>query len=57
MTECDCNDGWLCEEYPDQGWPHDDCAGPSVLCPICNTQSPPRLTSGWVTIARINEAE
>ena len=21
----DCNDGWICEQHPAHGWPHDDC--------------------------------
>ena len=32
-----CADGWICEEHPDQPWPHDDCSGPGVPCenPAC----------------------
>jgi hypothetical protein len=55
--ECSCNDGWRCEEHPDRGWPHGDCVGPAVPCPVCNAQSPPRLPEDWVSIARINEGE
>jgi hypothetical protein len=22
-----CDNGWICEERPDQPWPHGDCAG------------------------------
>jgi hypothetical protein len=40
-----CNDGWICDQHPDRGWSHGDCAGPSVPCPRCNRQSPPRLPS------------
>jgi hypothetical protein len=36
-TTCFCNEGWICEAHPDQGWPHDDCAGPGEPCPRCNT--------------------
>ena len=28
---CFCNEGWICEQHLDQGWPHDDCAGPGAL--------------------------
>jgi hypothetical protein len=27
-----CEDGWVCEKHPDQGWPHNDCAGPGMPC-------------------------
>jgi len=27
--------------HPAQGWPHDDCAGPRMPCPRCNTYDPP----------------
>jgi hypothetical protein len=54
---CVCNDGWICEEHPDRGWPHDDCAGPGVPCPICNVQSPPRPPSDWVTIAQVERED
>jgi hypothetical protein len=36
-TTCFCNEGWICEAHPDQGWPHDDCAGPGEPCPRCDT--------------------
>ncbi len=43
-----CNDGWICEEHPEQGWPHDDCAGPGMPCPICNNApGRPRLPEDW----------
>jgi hypothetical protein len=34
---CHCLEGWVCEEYPDQPWPHDGCAGPGTQCanPTC----------------------
>jgi hypothetical protein len=38
---------WICEQHPDQGWPHDDCAGPGMPCPRCNTDEPPRLPEGF----------
>ena len=28
-----CRDGWVCEQHPGRGWPHDDCAGPGMPCP------------------------
>jgi hypothetical protein len=33
MTYGRCKDGWICEEHPDNPWPHDDCAGPGMQCP------------------------
>lgn len=30
-----CCEGWICEEHPDKPWPHDDCAGPGMLCSCC----------------------
>lgn len=44
---CFCNEGWICEQHPDQGWPHDDCAGPGMRCSRCNTDDPPRMPQGW----------
>jgi hypothetical protein len=33
MTErCKCLEGWTCERHPEQGWPHDECAGPGQPC-------------------------
>jgi hypothetical protein len=34
---CVCVNGWRCEQHGEQGWPHDDCAGPGVPCsnPVC----------------------
>ena len=29
---CHCAEGWICEEHPEQPWPHDDCAGPGTQC-------------------------
>jgi hypothetical protein len=43
---CFCNEGWICEQHPDQGWPHDDCAGPGKRCFWCNTDDPPRMPQG-----------
>ena len=31
-TEITCAEGWICEAHPDKPWPHDDCAGPGMLC-------------------------
>ena len=28
-----CDDGLVCETHPEKAWPHDDCAGPGMLCP------------------------
>jgi hypothetical protein len=25
-------EGWICEQHPDRPYPHDDCAGPAMLC-------------------------
>lgn len=34
-----CDDGWVCEQHPEQPWPHPDpaeadgeCAGPGMRC-------------------------
>jgi hypothetical protein len=29
-----CDNGWICEEHPDQPWPHDDCSGPGMPCEV-----------------------
>ena len=29
-----CDNGWICEEHPNQPWPHDDCSGPGVPCDV-----------------------
>lgn len=52
---CFCNDGWICEEHPEQGWPHGDCSGPCMPCHRCNPGDPPQLPSGWHSIARVKE--
>jgi hypothetical protein len=46
---CPCNQGWLCEQHPAEGWPHDDCAGPGMPCPRCNniSGSAERVVDGW----------
>lgn len=31
---------WICEEHPEQPWPHDNCAGPGIPCPLCNPAGP-----------------
>jgi len=28
-----CAEGRICEQHPDQPWPHGECAGPGVPCP------------------------
>jgi hypothetical protein len=40
---------WVCEEHTDRPWPHGDCPGPGVPCPICNTEEPPRTPPGFVS--------
>lgn len=27
-----CIDGWVCEEHPEQGWPHAGCEGAGMPC-------------------------
>ena len=29
---CRCEQGWICEEHPDQRYPHDNCSGPGMQC-------------------------
>ena len=29
---CHCASGWICEQHPDQPWPHADCDGPGMQC-------------------------
>jgi hypothetical protein len=50
-------DGWICEQHPDQGSPHDDCAGPGLPCPECQLAGKPRLPAGWRSIASIKDSE
>jgi hypothetical protein len=52
-TTCFGNEGWICESHPDQGWPHDDCAGPGEPCPRCDTDDPPRLPDDWQSFVRV----
>jgi hypothetical protein len=50
-----CNDGWVCEVHPSLGWPHDDCAGPGMPCPVCQpTDGRPRM-EGWVSFISAEE--
>lgn len=37
-TECSCNNGWVCEDHPDQQWGHDGCGAAGELCtnPQCD---------------------
>lgn len=37
---CHCDEGWVCEEHPDQPFPHDDCSGPGVACTVVNPACP-----------------
>ena len=41
-----CSDGWICEQHPEKGWPHDDCAGPGMPCPSCQPSGRPTLPRG-----------
>ena len=51
-----CNDGWICEQHPEQGWPHDDCAGPGMPCAICQPPDErPRLPDDWRSIVRVDD--
>ena len=34
---------WLCQDHPDNTWPHDDCAAPGRPCPSCNTSEQPEF--------------
>jgi hypothetical protein len=36
----------VCEGHPLKPFPHDDCAGPGMPCPVCNTQEPPAVSHG-----------
>ena len=44
-----CDYGWICEEHPDQPFPHDNCAGPAMPCdePTC----PYRIDTRPVSLA------
>ncbi len=37
---------FICEQHPDSEWPHDECAGPGVPWPVCNTAESPVLRFG-----------
>jgi hypothetical protein len=53
---CVCVDGWICEQHPDQPWPHGDCPGPGVPCERC--QPPvgrPLLPEDWDPIASTDD--
>jgi hypothetical protein len=58
---CHCAEGWICEEHPDQPWPHDDCAGPGTRCENTDcswwkSTKPAALdTSDWTDVIRRNE--
>jgi hypothetical protein len=38
-----CNDGWICEEHPEQGYPHDDCGPQAALSAALWQVSKPAL--------------
>jgi hypothetical protein len=42
-----CGERWVCEQHPDELWPHDDCAGPGEPCPNCNREQPPAMPPGF----------
>lgn len=46
---------FVCEQHPTQPWPHDDCAGPGVPCPLCNAGDRPDLPDGFKVIATTRE--
>ncbi len=53
-----CDDGWICGQHPGREWPHDDCAGPGMPCPVCNNApGKPRLPSGWHSYARTDDEQ
>ena len=58
---CHCAEGWICEQHPDQPWPHDDCAGPGAPCrtedcPWWRGPAPAALdTSDWTIHATTRE--
>ena len=42
-----CNNGWICVEHLTQGWPHADCPGPGMPCPVCHPGEAEGLTVEW----------
>jgi hypothetical protein len=36
---CSSNDGWRCEQHPERGCTHDDCAGPRHKLFRCDLKS------------------
>jgi hypothetical protein len=53
-----CHNGWICEAHPEQGRPHDDCAGPGIPCPRCQPDTSTgaeraRLSPDWGSKARV----
>jgi hypothetical protein len=32
LMPCYCDEGWICEQHPDNPWPHDACGGPGMRC-------------------------
>jgi hypothetical protein len=53
---CHCASGWICEQHPDHGWPHGDCAGlgeqcHNPACPWWQGPSPKALSmAGWAQV-------
>ena len=48
-----CQDArFVCEKHPEKLWPHDDCAGPGMPCPLCQEPGErPELPEGLISIA------
>jgi hypothetical protein len=53
MAKCQrCRgEAWICEVHTDQPEGHDEqCAGPGIPCPECNTTNPPRMPPQWMSV-------
>jgi hypothetical protein len=57
---CHCEQGWICEEHPDQRYSHDNCSGPGMKCdnPRCPfwNGDPPRARQLDVVFALTSQA-
>jgi hypothetical protein len=51
QSECNCNQGWVCEEHPDFGSPYPGCDwGVEILCPNPEcTKDPASLLDEFVS--------
>jgi hypothetical protein len=48
---------FVCEKHPENPWPHDDCAGPGLQCPVCqDPDARPELPAGWRSIASTEDS-